>query len=41
MADWLTAFGIKADTANLFITHGGQHALSIALNMVARRRTWC
>ncbi len=35
MADWLTAFGIKADTANLFITHGGQHALSIALNMVA------
>ena len=35
MADWLTAFGIKADVANLFITHGGQHALSIALNMVA------
>jgi len=35
MADWLTAFGIKADTVNLFITHGGQHALSIALNMVA------
>jgi DNA-binding transcriptional MocR family regulator len=35
MADWLAAFGVKADIANLFITHGGQHALSIALNMVA------
>jgi DNA-binding transcriptional MocR family regulator len=35
MAGWLAAFGMKAETANLFITHGGQHALSIALNMVA------
>jgi DNA-binding transcriptional MocR family regulator len=35
MAAWLTTFGIKVDAANLFITHGGQHALSIALNMVA------
>jgi DNA-binding transcriptional MocR family regulator len=35
MMGWLTAFGVKADVENLFITHGGQHALSIALNMVA------
>jgi DNA-binding transcriptional MocR family regulator len=35
MADWLRAFRLKVDVANLFITHGGQHALSIALNMVA------
>ena len=35
MAGWLASFGMKADSANLFITHGGQHALSIALNMVA------
>jgi DNA-binding transcriptional MocR family regulator len=35
MAGWLASFGIKADVENLFITHGGQHALSIALNMVA------
>jgi DNA-binding transcriptional MocR family regulator len=35
MAGWLAAFGIRADVENLFITHGGQHALSIALNMVA------
>ena len=38
MAGWLTAFGVKADVENLFITHGGQHALSIALNMVAAPR---
>src|ERR1700743_3726008 len=36
MSGWLAAFGMKADSANLFITHGGQHALSIALNMVAK-----
>ena len=35
VAEWLRAFGIKVDVANLFITHGGQHALSIALNLVA------
>jgi DNA-binding transcriptional MocR family regulator len=35
VASWLTNVGIKADLANLFVTHGGQHAISIALNMVA------
>ena len=35
MARWLASFGMTTDIANLFITHGGQHALSIALNMVA------
>jgi DNA-binding transcriptional MocR family regulator len=35
MAEWLAAFGMETETANLFITHGGQHAVSIALNMVA------
>jgi DNA-binding transcriptional MocR family regulator len=35
MAGWLAAFGVRADVENLFITQGGQHALSIALNMVA------
>jgi DNA-binding transcriptional MocR family regulator len=35
MAGWLALFGMKADVGNLFVTHGGQHALSIALNMVA------
>lgn len=35
IARWLTAFGVNADVSNLFITHGGQHAISIALNMVA------
>jgi DNA-binding transcriptional MocR family regulator len=35
IAGWLAAFGMTTETANLFITHGGQHALSIALNMVA------
>lgn len=32
---WLATFGMKADVTNLFITHGGQHAISIALDMVA------
>jgi DNA-binding transcriptional MocR family regulator len=35
IARWLTALGVNADVSNLFVTHGGQHALSIALNMVA------
>ncbi len=35
MNGWLATLGVKADVANLFITHGGQHAISIALNMVA------
>lgn len=35
MAEWLAQLGIVTDVDHLFITHGGQHALSIALNMVA------
>jgi DNA-binding transcriptional MocR family regulator len=35
MAIWLTSLGLTADADQLFITHGGQHALSIALGMVA------
>jgi DNA-binding transcriptional MocR family regulator len=35
MAGWLTSLGTKADLSNLFVTHGGQHAISIALSMVA------
>src|ERR1700722_468097 len=35
MAMWLTSLGVTADADHLFITHGGQHALSIALGMVA------
>jgi DNA-binding transcriptional MocR family regulator len=36
MANWLAALGMAANTDHLFITHGGQHALSIALGMVAQ-----
>jgi len=35
MATWFTALGVTTDADQLFITHGGQHALSIALGMVA------
>jgi DNA-binding transcriptional MocR family regulator len=35
MATWLTSLGVTAEPDHLFITHGGQHALSIALPMVA------
>ena len=35
MATWLASLGVTADADHLFITHGGQHALSIALGMVA------
>src|SRR6202790_2857894 len=35
MATWLGSLGVAADADHLFITHGGQHALSIALGMVA------
>jgi DNA-binding transcriptional MocR family regulator len=35
MVTWLTSLGVAADADQLFITHGGQHALSIALGMVA------
>jgi len=38
MAGWLKRFGMASDAANLFVTHGGQHAISIALNMVAAPR---
>jgi DNA-binding transcriptional MocR family regulator len=36
MVQWLTTLGVTADADHLFITHGGQHALSIALGMVAQ-----
>jgi DNA-binding transcriptional MocR family regulator len=35
MVTWLASLGVTADADELFITHGGQHALSIALGMVA------
>jgi DNA-binding transcriptional MocR family regulator len=35
VASWLSRFGMNCDVTNLFVTHGGQHAISIALNMVA------
>ena len=35
MVIWLFSLGVTADADHLFITHGGQHALSIALGMVA------
>jgi DNA-binding transcriptional MocR family regulator len=35
MVVWLSSLGVAADADHLFITHGGQHALSIALGMVA------
>src|SRR5712671_4031350 len=35
MATWFTSLGVSVDADHLFITHGGQHALSIALGMVA------
>jgi DNA-binding transcriptional MocR family regulator len=36
MSNWLASLGIAADADQLFITHGGQHALSIALGMVSQ-----
>jgi DNA-binding transcriptional MocR family regulator len=35
MALWLASLGVTVEADHLFITHGGQHALSIALGMVA------
>ena len=35
MATWLASLGVTVDADHLFVTHGGQHALSIALGMVA------
>jgi len=34
MVAWLAQLGVTTDLDHLFITHGGQHALSIALGMV-------
>jgi DNA-binding transcriptional MocR family regulator len=35
MVSWLASLGVSTDADHVFITHGGQHALSIALGMVA------
>jgi DNA-binding transcriptional MocR family regulator len=35
---WLASLGVMTDADRLFITHGGQHALSIALGMVGAAR---
>jgi DNA-binding transcriptional MocR family regulator len=35
ISTWLSDLGLKTDVQNLFITHGGQHAISIALSMVS------
>jgi DNA-binding transcriptional MocR family regulator len=35
MAVWLGSLGVTVGADHLFITHGGQHALSIAIGMVA------
>ena len=34
MATWLTSLGMTSDVDHLFITHGGQHDLSIEIGMV-------
>jgi DNA-binding transcriptional MocR family regulator len=34
-AVWLASLGVSADPDHLFITNGGQHALSVALGLVA------
>src|SRR6476620_1587750 len=36
MVAWFTQFGIATDPDRVFITHGGQHALAIALRMVTQ-----
>src|SRR6201986_2338335 len=36
MVVWLSSLGVTADADHLFITHGGQHALSMALGMVGQ-----
>lgn len=36
MVSWLASLGVTTDIDHLFITHGGQHALSIALGMTAQ-----
>ncbi|WP_029003806.1 PLP-dependent aminotransferase family protein [Azorhizobium doebereinerae] len=37
VASWLAAHGMATDPDRVFITHGAQHALSIAIGMVAAR----
>jgi DNA-binding transcriptional MocR family regulator len=36
MVVWLASLGVTATADQLFITHGGQHALSIAIGMLAQ-----
>jgi len=36
MVRWLSSLGMTADADHLFITHGGQHALSIAVGMLVQ-----
>ncbi len=35
MANWLASLSVTVNPDQMFITHGGQHALSIALGMIA------
>src|SRR5437762_3314978 len=35
LVTWLASLGVPAEADQIFITHGGQHALSIAVGMVA------
>ena len=36
IVSWLASLGVTSDAEQIFITHGGQHALSIALGMIAK-----
>ncbi len=36
IADWLTRTALPTGPANLFITHGAQHAISIAMRLLSR-----
>jgi DNA-binding transcriptional MocR family regulator len=36
MVSWLASLGVMADPEQIFITHGGQHALSMTLGMIAK-----
>ena len=36
IASWLASLGVTSDAEHIFITHGGQHALSITLGMIAK-----
>lgn len=35
IVSWLASLGVPAETDQIFITHGGQHALSIAVGMIS------